>query len=833
MVDQFEEVFTLCHDLQERQRFIGALLTAARAANGRCRVVLGVRADFYAHCTAYTELVEALRDSQVIVGPMTIDELRLAISQPAVRSGYAVETALLTELIAEVNGQVGVLPLLSHALLETWRRRRGSTLTLAGFQAAGGIEGALAQTAEAAYARLVPRQQQVAKEIMLRLTALGESTEDTKRRVIRAELDDDPDTRAVLDQLVRARLVAIDRDAVEISHEALIRSWPRLRGWLTEDREGLRVHRELTEATDTWESLERDAGALYRGVRLARAQEWAAQVGPGLTARERAFLTASLVAQVAEQRLTQRRARRLRGAVALLSALLVLAVAATVFAVEAQRTAARQRNVALSQIVAGKAIALRPIDPALAAQLSLAAYRLSPTAEARASLRSAYPFPYRRLARHTGNVNDVVFSPDGTLLATASHDRTARLWDVRDQAAPVAAGVLQGHTENVNTVAFSPDGRVVATGSWDHTAKLWDVSDPQRPAELATLRGHTDDVNAVVFSPDGRRLVTTSTDHTAKLWDITDHRAPRLVRTLSGHTDAVATAAFRPGGSAALVTAGFDGTVRLWQDARPVGSHRCSASSPSRSPGSRSDRTAGVGHGGPGGDGLGGGSGPRRQSWALTDHERTVRTVAYSPDGQMMASGGEDKKLRLWDVSQRGVYRPDGPARGARGLVDLGRLQPGGGHPGHRQRRRHRGALADPPATAGQDRHGAGRRVGVRFGADPDQRGTVGHLFPRGEVSAAVRGDLASSRGPAHPRRDPLTISTVARAPRPGGTLRPGGTGRWFRAGRCTATRSGDAGNGGGSCTTRRTWPTGRPGRAVRGKWRRCGTASRRSAGRA
>nr|AGS49724.1 WD-40 repeat protein [uncultured bacterium esnapd14] len=229
IVDQFEEVFTLCRDDGERSRFIQGLVMAARAANGRCRIVLGIRADFYTHCTAFVELVEALQDSQITVGSMTPEELRLAITKPATLSGCTVETALLAQLVAQLTGQIGGLPLLSHALLETWRRRRGNTLTLTGFQAAGGIEDALAQTAESVYTRLSPRRQRLTKDLMLRLTALGDGTEDTKRRIIRSELDDDTDTTFVLDRLVGARLIALDRDSVEISHEALIRSWPRLR----------------------------------------------------------------------------------------------------------------------------------------------------------------------------------------------------------------------------------------------------------------------------------------------------------------------------------------------------------------------------------------------------------------------------------------------------------------------------------------------------------------------------------------------------------------------------------------------------------------------------
>ncbi|KIF04274.1 hypothetical protein PL81_19630, partial [Streptomyces sp. RSD-27] len=243
VVDQFEEVFTVCADPAERSRFVAALVGAARRPGSGCRVVLGVRADFYAHCTRHPELVDVLREAQVVVGPMSAAELRRAVVEPARRAGLTVEGGLQATLVAHAHGQVGVLPLLSHSLLETWRRRRGAALTLDGFHAAGGFEGALAQSAEALYASLSAPQQLLARQVFVHLIALGEGTEDTKRPVARAELGQDGDTRTVLARAAALRLLTLDHGAVELTHEALIRAWPRLRGWLTDDRERLRRHR--------------------------------------------------------------------------------------------------------------------------------------------------------------------------------------------------------------------------------------------------------------------------------------------------------------------------------------------------------------------------------------------------------------------------------------------------------------------------------------------------------------------------------------------------------------------------------------------------------------
>ncbi len=267
VVDQFEETFTLCQDVQEREQFITALVSCAHADESQVRVVLGVRAHFLAYCLEYPELTAALHDSQVLVGPMTTEELRQATIQPAVKAGCIVEGALMVTIVSEVAGRTGVLPLFSHALFETWRRRRGNTLTLSGYQAAGGIQGAVTQTAESLYATFTPRQQRVVKDLLLRLTVLGEGTEDTKRRINRTELRlDDPDVQTVLDILTTARLVTVDANMIEITHEALIGAWPRLRRWLTDDRESLRTSRQLTEAAHSWVSLSATP-ARFTGVR--------------------------------------------------------------------------------------------------------------------------------------------------------------------------------------------------------------------------------------------------------------------------------------------------------------------------------------------------------------------------------------------------------------------------------------------------------------------------------------------------------------------------------------------------------------------------------------
>ncbi|MEU8028243.1 hypothetical protein AB0C13_06335 [Streptomyces sp. NPDC049099] len=652
VADQFEEVFTLCRDRDERDAFISLLIAATTATTSRTRVVLGVRADFYGHCVRDPLLVEAMRDAQLAVGPMNSQELREAITRPAGIAGCTVTGPLLAAVIADATGQPGALPLVSHAMAETWRRRSGNRLTLDGYLAAGGIQHALAQTAEVAYRALTPGQQDLARTLFLRLTALGAGTEDTRRRITRSELDPGPDTVFVLESLARQRLVTLDEECVEITHEAIIRCWPRLRGWLTEDRDRLLLHRQLTDATAAWEAQDRDPHALYRGARLAAALDLAAAHDSRLTSRERCFLDASREAQASEMAAVRRRAVRLRQLVTLLTVLVVIAATAGVLAVGSRSSAIRQRNVAIARKAAEDAAGLRQQNPALAAQLNLAAYRLAATDDVRDQLMSTFPTPYTsRLTGHTSDVVSISFVPQSTVLATASWDRTVRLWDVgnarhpvrlavlhepwrllavafgqggrilaaasersvrlwdvSNRRAPIELSTLPDQPGAPTWVAFRPDGDVIATGHTDGATRLWNVDDPRHPRRLATLPGHTGVVTSAAFAPDGRTLATTG-DTTARLWDVTDPAHPRHRDVLRGHTDTVTSVAFSPDGRT-VATGSWDHTARIW-DLR---------------------------------------SSPRTQPPAvLLGHSTIVWSVAFSPDGRTLVSVGGS--TLLWDVT--------------------------------------------------------------------------------------------------------------------------------------------------------------------------------------
>jgi len=326
LVDQFEELFTLCRDLDEREAFINNLMTAVSPEKeGPVSVVLTLRADFYHHCMDYQALRIALEKHQKTVGAMTEEELRQAIEAPAEDAGWNFEPGLVDLMLRDVSDEPGALPLLSHALLATWGRRRGRELTLAGYSGAGGVHGAIAKTAEQTYQSLSPDQRAIARNIFLRLTELGEGTQDTRRRASLDELvghsQDKTSVDAVLKILADARLVTTGKEGAEVAHEALIREWPTLRLWLDEDRESLRIHRHLTESAQAWDTRGRDPDDLYRGTRLTQCADWAKNTQGVLSPLEKEFLDASQAALAKE-----RRAARLRWAVGVFILLLSIGI---------------------------------------------------------------------------------------------------------------------------------------------------------------------------------------------------------------------------------------------------------------------------------------------------------------------------------------------------------------------------------------------------------------------------------------------------------------------------------------------------------------------------
>jgi DNA-binding SARP family transcriptional activator/WD40 repeat protein len=439
-VDQLEEIFTACRDEGERADFAEAIAALAADPDQRVVVVLGIRGDFYGRCAEYAELSDRMSANNVLVGPMRRDELRRAIELPARRAGLRVEPRLVSALVGDVADEPGGLPLLSTTLVELWEERSARTLRRRSYEASGGVDGAVARLAERAYQRLSEPQRERARAILLRLTD-AEQPAPVRRRVPLAELETERDEHAAaaLTVLTESRLVTVDEGTAEVAHEALLREWPRLRGWLEEDIEGRRLHQHLIQAAGEWQTAGRDPAELYRGARLASALDWAASHDPELNELERAFLDESRAASEREanrQRRTNRRLRLLLGGVGVL---LAVAVVAGVIARSEQQGARDAATVADAQRLGAEALNEERLDEAL------------------------------RLASAGAALEDSV-ATRSNLLATLLRS-------------PAAIGILNGDGNPFTSIALSPDGGTLAVGDDDGTVALFDTETREPIAE--------------------------------------------------------------------------------------------------------------------------------------------------------------------------------------------------------------------------------------------------------------------------------------------------------------------------------------------------------------
>ena len=504
-VDQFEEIFTACRDDEERVTFVERLV--ARARDRRSVVIVAIRADFYGRCAAYPELARLLAANHVLVGPMRRDELRSAIENPTRQAGLAVDPELVDALVTDVDGEPGALPLLSTTLLELWRHRDGRRLRLSAYEHSGGVHGAVARLAESAYERLDDEQREIARRMLLRLAGEGEGDAVVRRRVDLDELEDGGDGAAaeVLSVLTESRLVTVGEGQVEVAHEALLREWPRLRGWLEEDVQGRRLHRHLSVAAHEWDVRGRDAGELYRGARLASVLDWAAGHEGELNAAERAFVEESRAA-------TDRSHRRLRAVLAGVGVLLVLAIVAGIVALGERGKAREEATAADAQRLGARAL----VEPALDRSLLLArqGVALDDTVETRGSLLAALLQSPAAIGvlRPTGqSVESVALSPDGSTLAVGDDFGNLVFYDARTrrrlhmvEQADASAGP---DDSGVYALAFSPDGRTLAVAQgarFDQEVTALDTRTYRVVARLDIPRDRQ--VDALRYLPDGQAL---------------------------------------------------------------------------------------------------------------------------------------------------------------------------------------------------------------------------------------------------------------------------------------------------------------------------------------
>ncbi|HEX5936411.1 MAG TPA: BTAD domain-containing putative transcriptional regulator [Actinomycetota bacterium] len=747
VIDQFEEVFTLVEDEAVRTHFLGSLEVAATDPRSRLRVVATLRADFYDRPLLYRGFAELFKSRVEAVIPLSAQELEKAISGPAKRVDVSLEPGLVAAMVADVAEEPGALPLMEYALTELFDRRDGRTLFLEAYREIGGVSGALGRRAEELYADLDDDGKEAARQLFLRLVALGEGAEDTRRRVPRSEvasLDVDQQAMAmVLDTFGASRQLSFDRDAktgaptIELAHEAILTAWPRLHRWIDAAREELRTERRVAAAAREWTESGSDPSFLLGGSRLDQAQAWRAGSGIAVTPEEREYLDASLdqrdrtlaeeqARQAHEEELERRSFRRLRALVAVLAVAAVVAIGLTFYATRQGNRAASEERTATARELAAASAANLEVDPERSILLALEAIEVTRSVdgsvlpEAEEALHHAMIASRIVLTRedlggtvdwspmgvfvteglentgmidlrdeatgdsvrswvgHEGSdVNDVQFSEDGTILASAGDDGFLKMWDpdsgnlissVRGRigvvgqsfdrtgrlvaatwpeegavrVAEVATGTIVSRIDLdifPFESALSPDGtRLVVAGPDTDSLPVFDV----RTGDLVVELENTPSVNTLSWSPDGRWIATGDVDSSVRIWN---SATGALEEQLLGHTGIVISVDWSSD-SRRVVSGGTDGTARIWElEPHPNG------------------QTVEV---------VG-----RQVHLLAAQGTQSGVYAAFSPDGQRVLTGDVGiAAVKIWDLSIQGdaelVNIPTDPA-----LVDAAYLPDG------------------------------------------------------------------------------------------------------------------------------------------------------------
>ncbi len=634
LIDQFEELFTLVTDEQKRYNFLQMVYTALTADDSRLRIIVTLRADFLDRPLQYANWGELFRERMELVPAMSQAELRDAIEEPANKAGLVLESGLSGIIIADMHSQIGVLPLLQYTLSELYERRQGIELTVDAYTDMGGISGALAKRADEIYQSLTTEQRDLAKLLFTRLVRIGNREENTRQRVLLGEiysLERDYETiKSTVDTFGKYRLLTFDNDpntrmpTLEITHEALIRSWDLFRSWIADNEDDLRLQERLSIEARQWQTEGKDSSYLATGMRLNQFSTLDDNDIIALTKREQEFLNASIELEEERQKNQRKRQRVLQG---LTGAIIVAGILAGIFGIVAnnQRRLAEEARDAEAEALVLEEIARQEADenaqqsrarelaassllfaenaPDKALLLALESLAIENTFEGRNALLSGLLTQVRLagyLNGHDDFVRTVVVSHDGNLVATGSRDGMVIIWDANTHN-PLFE--LTTHTQRINSVAFSADNTRLASADGAGTVIIWDTQSGDLLQELSI---NNQEIRGIAFSPDDSLLVFANSRGQLAWWSAEDYTQLDVIQAQS--EGVIYDLEFSPDGSI-LATGGDDNNIHLW---------------------STEDFSS---------------------QQVIPAHTDWVLSLAFSPDGQQLASGSVDTDVRVWNVA--------------------------------------------------------------------------------------------------------------------------------------------------------------------------------------
>ncbi|MBK8784597.1 MAG: WD40 repeat domain-containing protein [Anaerolineales bacterium] len=600
-IDQFEEVFTQISNEEERVAFLNLLTHAATIENGRVIILFSMRSDFVSNCATYPQLNALLNKQFVQIGAMQPEELVSAIAQPALRVGLRIDPDLIAQIINEMKGEPGALPLMQFALKDLFDSQQEKSgvpaLILNDYLQRGGIHKALERHADDSFSKLSKNEQELARSIFSGLIEIGRGTQDTKRTALFDELvpanTNVEDVETIVQKLADARLITTDeaagKDTVTISHEKLIDAWPWLKKLVNENRDVIALQNEITSDAKEWGERKRDASYLYVGARLANVDEQ-------LKANKLA-LSGLIFEYIRASQAQQRRGQyRLIGGISTIFILLIITI--FIFA-NLTRKAQEQANLAHAGELAAQSVAFRDSQLDLSLLFSIEANRVADIPRTtNILLDGALARP--ELSQYLHGTS-VAYSPDGKMLAFSDTYGNILLWDVTIKK--IIGLPFKGHTEKVWSIVFSPDNKTLASVDTENNIFLWNLTTHQ--ALRSPIVEDTDRISTIVFSPDSKTLLSGTWEDTIKFWDVETGQA--IGPILFAHTDGVVSLAFSFDGKI-LASGGWQNIV-LWDVStrQPIGQ-------------------------------------------PLIGHSEPINSLAFSPDGKMLASGGDDNIIILWNL---------------------------------------------------------------------------------------------------------------------------------------------------------------------------------------